>query len=89
MLDPIIQAANEAIAAMKGPTKTAKTLTQLSGRRCTRDQVQKWKIKGVASGWTLWVEVASGISRHRLRPDYYPVGSISNVEAPVETESNP
>lgn len=67
----LAEVATEVIDAAGGPTKVARVLTQLSGQQVTRDQVQKWKYRGIAPRWAPWIEKFSNKSRHDLRPDIF------------------
>ncbi len=63
--------AAEVIDGAGGPTKVAKALTKLSGKLVTRDQVQKWKVRGVSPKWAPWLEKISNRSAGEMCPDYY------------------
>ncbi|MBJ2282469.1 helix-turn-helix domain-containing protein [Pseudomonas sp. MF6767] len=39
--------------------------------------VSYWKARGVPARHALSIEKATGVSRHELRPDLYPVESLS------------
>ncbi len=70
-VDDLQLAASEAVEVLGGPTKAAKRLTEISGRSCSRDRVRRWLINGIAPKWAGYVELATGIPKQRLRPDYF------------------
>lgn len=43
--------------------------------------VQKWRKKGIPAERVLSVEAASGVSRHELRPDLYPLTNTPSTAA--------
>lgn len=78
------QAACEAIDAAGGVTPCHRALIALTDRRLDRTTPYRWRESGVTAEWVLAVEHVSGVSRHRLRPDIYPLG-----EAPRPERSTP
>ena len=60
------RALGDALKAVEGPTGLAKLIPKI-----TPQAISQWP--QVPSKRVLEVEKATGISRHRLRPDLYPV----------------
>jgi DNA-binding transcriptional regulator YdaS (Cro superfamily) len=58
-------AARKAVKAAGGHTALARTLG------VSRQLVYYWAENGVPAQWCLKVEHATGVSRHKLRPDVY------------------
>lgn len=46
-------------------------LSGLMGNRITRQAIEQWK--RCPPHWTLELEKLTGVSRHELRPDLYPI----------------
>ena len=67
-----IKAAAKAIKIAGGPTACARKLTLMQKEHVTRDRVQKWLTRGVTSGWVLYMEELTGVSRHDLDKRLYP-----------------
>lgn len=66
----------DAITAMGGTRKAARTLN------LPPSTVQSWKANGrVPAHWVIPVEIASGFSRVKLRPDIYPENTSTGVAA--------
>lgn len=63
-------ALREAISNAGGVVELAARLSA-SRRRITHQAICQWRV--VPPGRVLAVEAVTGVSRHRLRPDYYPV----------------
>ena len=69
-----IQAKDEAIRVVGGFASLAEKMTPEAGaeeKQRLAWAIAKW-YRGVPSHWVLRVEMATGISRHLLRPDLYP-----------------
>jgi hypothetical protein len=64
------QAMTEAITALDGPTGLARALNDI-----TPQAVSQWKVAPVLR--VLEIERVTGVSRHRLRPDLYPVENVA------------
>lgn len=59
-------------SAIKAAGGTQADLAKVIG--CTQQAVSKWATDGrVSRFFVLQVEAATGVPRHRLRPDLYPV----------------
>ena len=74
--DPIkearITAAKAAIDVMGGPVVASKKIQDLTGKVCTRDRVQKWKLNGIAPPWHPIVHQLTNIPLHELDAEIYP-----------------
>ena len=57
---------------MGGPVIAAQKIRDLTGRPCTRDRVQKWKVNGIAPPWHPIVHQLTGISLNALDAEIYP-----------------
>lgn len=71
-------ALREAIEVIGSQSATARLL------KVTQGAVSKWLSgkKPLAAEHVLAVEAATGVSKHRLRPDIYPVGIAATCSAP-------
>jgi hypothetical protein len=67
-----IQAALNAIEAMGGPLIASQKITEMTGKPCTRDRVQKWKTNGIAPPWHPIVHKLTGIPLPQLDAEIYP-----------------
>lgn len=72
------EALERAIKAVGGPAALGKQVGVSAQAVCQWDEVPPLRV--------LAVERASGVSRHELRPDLYPMDS-SSVEAPAEARA--
>lgn len=58
---------------------SAKELARLQG--VTPMAVSYWKVRGIPARHVLGIESSTGVSRHELRPDLYPIGPTDSTEA--------
>lgn len=72
-----ISAAKSAIEAMGGPVIAAQKIRDLTGKPCTRDRVQKWKLNGIAPPWHPIVHVLTSIPLTELDAEIYPSSLFS------------
>lgn len=66
------KAAENAIKVMGGPFVAAQKIRDLTGKPCTRDRVQKWKLNGIPSPWHPIVHQLTQIPLNKLDPEIYP-----------------
>lgn len=60
--------------ALKEAIKLAGGQSELSRQLdLTPQAVQSWTKHGIPAKWVIRVEKETGVSRHRLRPDIYPI----------------
>lgn len=66
----------EQMKALHRAIKTAGSMRQLGLLiGCTTSQIGMWKNRGnIPPQYVIPIEKATGVSRHRLRPDLYPEG---------------
>jgi DNA-binding transcriptional regulator YdaS (Cro superfamily) len=64
-------ALNEAIEKAGGQTKLARRLGKYP------QLIQSWEKHGLPAKWAIPVEEATGVPRHKLRPDIYPAPQAS------------
>ncbi|MGI9335759.1 MAG: hypothetical protein ACR2RL_21645 [Gammaproteobacteria bacterium] len=85
------QAGAEAIEAAGGVGACHRALRALTDRRLDRTTLYRWRESGVTAEWVLALEHVSGVSRHRLRPDIYPLGesprSVRGAPAKLDAAS--
>jgi hypothetical protein len=67
----VMESAAELIEEGSKPMGGQKSLA--AALKVTPQAVAKWKLKGVPSVRVLDLERVTGISRHRIRPDLYPI----------------
>ncbi len=67
-----IASAVNAIEVMGGPLLASKKITEMTGKPCTRDRVQKWKTNGIAPPWHPIVHKITGIPLNTLDAEIYP-----------------
>ena len=67
-----LTAAKNAIEVMGGPVIAAQKIRELTGKACTRDRVQKWKLNGIAPPWHPIVHQLTGIPLNELDAEIYP-----------------
>ena len=72
-------ALKEAILVVGSRAALARELSKLPAGRITQQAIGQWS--RVPAARTLDVEKVSGVSRHRLRPDFYPSEERINGEA--------
>jgi len=70
--DAKIAAALNAIEVMGGALIASQKISELTGKACTRDRVQKWKTNGIAPPWHPIVHKLTGIPLNTLDPQMYP-----------------
>lgn len=67
-----VNAAKSAIEVMGGPVVAAQKIRDLTGKPCTRDRVQKWKLNGIAPPWHPIVHQLTNIPLAELDAEIYP-----------------
>jgi len=67
-----ISAAKQAVAAMGGATSAARKIRELTGKPCTRDRVEKWRVNGIAPPWHPIVHKLTNIPLSELDVEMYP-----------------
>lgn len=67
-----VSAAISAIEVMGGPVIAAQKIRDLTGKPCTRDRVQKWKLNGIAPPWHPIVHQLTSIPLTELDAEIYP-----------------
>ena len=67
-----VAAAVSAIEVMGGALIASQKISELTGKPCTRDRVQKWKVNGIAPPWHPIVHKITGIPLNTLDPQMYP-----------------
>lgn len=73
-----IQALNRAIKASGSQAALARGLAQRTGRPIRQGHIWAWLHRGqrVPPELVIPIEELTGVSRHELRPDIYPPGSL-------------
>ena len=68
------EAIQKAVDIAGGPTALARMIEEETGKKCSQSKVSNWIARGgVSVSFAIAVERATGVSRHELRPDIYPV----------------
>ena len=71
-------ALERAVEAVGGQASLARLVTKL-GRKCTQAHVWNWLNRDlkVPGEYVLPIESVTGVSRHELRPDLYPIEAVT------------